>query len=245
MDEFDHNRRVYNEVAAAYHLKRQNPEKSAWNNLLEVPAMNELLRPHVKGKSVLDLGCGTGLLTREIMGWGGRVRGVDQSEKMIEIARADLPDVSFYVASAGSLPFEDDDFDVVASSLVMHYMKDLMPAFKEAARVLKKNGRFVFSMHHPVQESFKEDKEVADGKPVLQPYFHNEPYYWKMCGGEFLSYHHTFEDIIRGLSIAGFLVEDLIECRPSEKVRDTFKDYEFTSSYPTFCVFSGVKKFWI
>ena len=241
MSESEFNRKVYNVIAAEYKSKREQTADSTWNDCLEAPAIAAILRPIVNAKQVLDLGCGTGILTKQIIKWGGNVCGVDQSEKMLELAKSDIPQVDFHLSSADKLAFPDQTFDVVASSLVMHYIQDLRPVFMEVARVLKENGRFVFSMHHPIQESFKREEELTDGKPVLQSYFHNEPYYWTMCGEELLSFHHTFEDIVRGLSSNGFVVSDLRECRPAINCKDSFSDYEFTLKYPTFCVFEAVK----
>ena len=66
-------------------------------------------------------------------------------------------------------------------------------------------------------------------------------YYWKMCGESILSFHHTFEDIVNSLNCYNFYVEKLYECCPSKEVKDKFKDYNFTSKYPNFCVFKARK----
>lgn len=235
-------RKVYNEIAAKYHIKRADPDQGAWNKFLEEPAMVKFLQPLVKGRTVLDLGCGTGILTKKIADWGGNVEGVDIAEKMIAIARRELPDIKFEIADAADLPYADREFDIVASSLVMHYTRDLLSVFSEIGRVLKNQGEYVFSIHHPFQESFKLDKKRDDGRPVMQPYFNDDKYYWSMCGVQLESFHHTFENIINALCQTGFTVIDLVECRPDENMKDIFKDYEFTSQYPTFCVFRTGKR---
>jgi len=239
VNEFEFTRKVYNEIAGDYHNKRLDRQKGAWNNYLEAPAMAIILKSLVAAKNVLDLGCGTGILTREIVDWGGIARGVDISEKMIEIARSNLPDIEFEIANAVKLPYGDNEFDIVVSSLVMHYFNDLLSPFKEVSRVLNAAGHFVFSIHHPMQESFKLDKSSKDGKPLLQPYFNENSYYWRMCGKKLLSFHHTYENIVSCLREAGFVVKNLVECRPDASLKDTFEDFEFTSNYPTFCVFQA------
>lgn len=242
MNNSDEIKITYNKIARAYHQKRLSPENSSWNDLLERPAMEAMLKPLVKNQSVLDLGCGTGLLTKEIIDWGGEAFGVDLSEEMITIARENYPDIRFEISASDKLPYNNNYFDLVASSLVMHYIKNLLPTFIEIGRILKNNGQFVFSMHHPFNESFNLKKEFVDGKPLLQPYFHNNSYYWRMCGADILSFHHTFENVIQNLKSAGFVLVDIIECRPDQEAQDSFADYDFTSSYPTFCVFHAALK---
>lgn len=237
MDEFKEIKKTYNQVASDYHKKRLDPKSSTWNNYLEAPAIESILRPLVDGKKVLDLGCGTGLLTNQIKKWGGDVNGVDLSEEMIKIAKHNINNIDFQVSKSNDLPFTDNEYDIIASSLVMHYVKDLRPSFQEMARVLNQNGELIFSMHHPFNESFNLEKFKKDGYPVVRPYFNNIHYYWRMCGAEFLSFHHTFENIIKALKSSGFVLKDMIECRPDPSLKDKFDDYEFTSQYPTFCLF--------
>ena len=204
---------------------------------MEAPAIESILKSLVKGKKVLDLGCGTGLLTNQIKSWGGIVNGVDIADEMINIARQNYKEIDFQISASNDLPFENSEYDIVASSLVMHYIKELKLCFTEIARVLKDNGHFIFSMHHPFNESFNLEKLKKNGYPVLSPYFNNDSYYWRMCNAKILSFHHTFEDIMKALKYASFVLLDMIECRPDSDTECIFEDYEFTSHYPTFCVF--------
>lgn len=237
----DQNRRAYDQIAEEYHEKRTDPARNAWNEFLEVPTMERLLKPLVRQKRVLDLGCGTGLLSDKIYRWGADVFGVDPSPRMIEKAESLGHRVSFQVGSAENLPYAAATFDVVASSLVLHYIEDLSLPFGEVARVLKPGGRFVFTMHHPFQECFRKENLLSCEQVVLQPYFHRDPYYWKICGAEVVSYHHTFEEIFRTLAQAGFAIEELVECKPDPTARGQFEAWEFTSRYPTFIAIRAMK----
>jgi ubiquinone/menaquinone biosynthesis C-methylase UbiE len=104
------------------------------------------------GHAVLDVGCGTG--TQAIAAWrrtqpGGSVVGVDISDRMLAVARRKVRraglDVSFHHADAAELPFDDDRFDVVTITTVMH----MVPAsrrrlcLQEASRVLAPGGRLL------------------------------------------------------------------------------------------------------
>ena len=101
--------------------------------------------------SVLDVGCGTGEVALAIAARvpGAKVVGIDASPEMIARARAKAAKsasrVEFQVAAIESLPFADDSFDVVTSSLMLHHLPvDLKRAgLAEVRRVLKPGGRFV------------------------------------------------------------------------------------------------------
>jgi SAM-dependent methyltransferase len=98
----------------------------------------------VSGDRLLDVGCGTGAGLRRAAEVVERAAGVDLSEAMIERARtlADgLPNVSFEVADAARLPFEDGEFTALLSTTSFHHYRDPEGAVQEMARVLAPGGR--------------------------------------------------------------------------------------------------------
>jgi SAM-dependent methyltransferase len=145
-------RAVYDGMAAAYAADEGN----AYNSLYERPAMRALLGD-VAGARVLDLGCGAGALAAEQVAGGARVVGIDVSPRMVALARERLAAVdagagaSFLVGDALAVArgFGDGAFDVVAASLMMHYVHDWAALLGELARVVGPGGRVVFSTHHP------------------------------------------------------------------------------------------------
>lgn len=240
------NRRQYDKFASAYHAKRQDRSKSFYNDHLEQPMMAKLLRDKIRGKKVLDVGCGSGLFTRKLKKWGASVIGVDFSQGMLKIARAEHPDISFLKATLTRLPFDSASFDVVTSSLVLHYTRHLKSAYREIARVIKPCGFFVFSMHHPFSSFTLTGRAVKEGKQgelAQTNYFQSGAYRWRMLPGMDLeSYHQTFERIINDLTNSGFLVESLLEAKPAPRTKSVDpKSYDESSRYPTFVAIRAMK----
>jgi ubiquinone/menaquinone biosynthesis C-methylase UbiE len=98
----------------------------------------------LRGRRVLDLGCGTGRLSVALAERAGaKVWGVDASPEMLAVAKSKAPrGVAFKVARAEALPFKDGWFERVALWLVVHLV-DRPAAFAEARRVLAADGRLV------------------------------------------------------------------------------------------------------
>src|SRR2546425_6417410 len=114
----------------------------AQKKLLELAA----LRP---GEAVLDVACGTGLVTfpaAEAVGRSGRVMATDISEKMVEAARAEaarrkLSQVEFARMDAEDLRLSDGGFDAALCALGLMYVPDAIQALREMFRALKPGGR--------------------------------------------------------------------------------------------------------
>ncbi|MGJ7910012.1 class I SAM-dependent methyltransferase [Neobacillus sp. LXY-1] len=101
----------------------------------------ELLSPK-KGEKILDLGCGTGDLAKNLAGLGADVVGVDKSENMVFQAQNKYPELSFVVQDVTQLSFQED-FDAVFSNATLHWVKQPEKALKSIFTCLKKGGRFV------------------------------------------------------------------------------------------------------
>lgn len=114
-----------------------------------------------EGDHLLEVGCGTGVLAREVVklvGASGSVTGLDLSESMLSVAREISPAVAFHQGNAMDLPFEDDSFDVVVASFVLMFVENQAQSVREMWRVLKPGGRLIIS----VWESLQENPAYAD-----------------------------------------------------------------------------------
>jgi len=94
------------------------------------------------GQRALDVGCGPGALTAELVARLGpeAVSAVDPSEPFVEAARERHPGVSVQEAAAEELPFEDGAFDATLAQLVVHFMADPVAGLREMARVTSEGG---------------------------------------------------------------------------------------------------------
>ncbi|MEU6219994.1 methyltransferase domain-containing protein [Streptomyces sp. NPDC047022] len=128
----------------------------------------------VKGKSLLDVGCGTGDDARELaelVGDAGRVVGTDFSEAMIEEATrrsvgSPLP-VQFRVEDVGSMSFEDGAFDGVRAKLVLMHCSDLDAAAAELVRVTKDGGRIAV-FDYDFESTIVDHPDVAATREIVR-----------------------------------------------------------------------------
>ena len=145
-------RRVWNRLAANYKVFRDKP--GTFNEIVEIPAMLDLIGD-IKGKKVLDAGCGHGSYSLILAKKGAIVTGIDLSEKNIELAKRNASkhsvECQFVVCDMQDLSiFSSETFDLVTSSIVVGYLDNLKKAFLEVFRVLKPQGIFTFSENHPI-----------------------------------------------------------------------------------------------
>lgn len=134
----------------SYQKLRQNKGLTA-NDLIETPQLFELIG-NVKDKEVLDLGCGTGYNDRKLMEKGARsVLGIDLSTKMIEVANKEnsLDNIEYKVMSMNDINKINRKFDLVVSSLAIHYIENYDSLCKKVYNLLNDNGEFIFSCGHP------------------------------------------------------------------------------------------------
>jgi SAM-dependent methyltransferase len=123
-----------------------------------------------KDDEVLDVGCGTGVLTREIAVCAGGVTGFDLSESMLGVARQVCPTVTFQQGSVAELPFDDSSFDAVLSAFMLMFVPDPKQAITQMRRVLRPGGRIVAAIwqgldNNPVYDALVEStREVVDDK---------------------------------------------------------------------------------
>lgn len=190
-----------------------------------IPTENKLnLIGNVKGKNVLEIGCGGAQCGIEFAKNGAKVTGVDISKKQLEyakkLAEKNNVKIKFIEGDMKNLnKIKSNSQDIVFSSWALFYVSDLKKCFKEVYRVLKKKGIFVFSTHHPFWETIDKKK-----LKIKRNYFDTGEYQEKLKRGIFVAYKHTISEIINNLINANLTIEYFGEPDPRKKDKDTSKE---------------------
>lgn len=191
----------------------------------EWPALKAML-PELAGKRVLDLGCGYGWHCRYALEQGAReVVGVDISQRMLEQARCrTISERCRYLHMAmEDIDFPEACFDVVISSLALHYVRDYADVLRRVAVCLKSGGDFVFSVEHPVFTAYGNQDWYRDGEgralhwPVDR-YFLEGERQAVFLGETMVKYHRTLTGYVDPLQRAGFTLTGLAEPQPTEQM---------------------------
>jgi demethylmenaquinone methyltransferase/2-methoxy-6-polyprenyl-1,4-benzoquinol methylase len=159
-------------------------ERPGWEDELETLAGLIAALPPVR---TLDVACGTGFLTRHLR---GEVVGLDQSERMLSVAREQAPGAQFVHGDALELPFEDGTFDrVFTSYFYCHLEQDKRERFLTEARRVAPELVVVGSRHQPGTEATRyEERVLRDGSrwTVFKRVFTGERLAAELGGGEVL-----------------------------------------------------------
>ena len=193
---------------------------------------------------ILDLGCGDATFGREALAQGCQsYLGIEGSPHMVEVAQKNLAGTLGQVVHA---TLEDWDypaatFDLVVSRLVLHYIQDVDAVFTRVYHTLVSNGRFVFSVEHPVITSC--DRGWQGNGPrqdwVVDDYFQTGRRLTSWMGGQVIKYHRTVENYFVGLQRAGFVVESVREAEPQRQQFGDDATYQRRRRIPLFLIMAG------
>lgn len=190
-------------------------------------ALNKLL-PAFNGKRLLDLGCGFGWHCRYAVENGAASAvGADISEKMLAKARAmtDSPLIEYIRVPIEDIDFLPASFDIVISSLVLHYVESFGDVCDKIYRLLAANGDFVFTVEHPIftaqgpQDWYYDSSGNKLHWPVDR-YFDEGIRKAAFLGEEVVKYHKTLTTYINTLINSGFSITGLVEPQPAENTLD-------------------------
>lgn len=183
----------------------------------DIPTEADLrLLGDLRGRRVLELGCGAAQCSIAFARSGAIAIGVDFSSEQLAHARqlceredvkvdlrlGDMADLAFLRA---------DSVDVVFSTYAFDYVEDLGRIFRQVHRVLKVGAPLVFSLTHP--SYFGVDDTTSPPLPV-RSYFDRSPEPFQWGDVDFTAYHHTFSDLYMGLARASYRVDLVLEPQP-------------------------------
>jgi len=206
-------RKAYNKLAEDYHKKRVT--ENDFNKVIEQPTTFNLVG-NVKGKKVLDAGCGSGIYTKILTKKGAKVSALELSDEMIRLAKEYCKDykIDFKQGSIDKLPYKNKIFDIIVASLVIHYLKYPEKAFREFRRVLKDNGFLIFSTHHFAFDSIEKiERKKGRVFVTISDYLKEGKFYWNIHNSKVKipSYRKRLERLFDILYKTGFIVEKFVE----------------------------------
>lgn len=171
----------------------------------------------LKGKRVLELGCGAAQCSIAFAKQGATAIAVDFSAEQLAHARAlmereevrvelrhgDLADLAFLRA---------DSVDLAFSAYAFGYVEDLNRVFRQAHRVLKVGAPLVFSLPHPAYAMI--DDESEEPLQIQRSYFDRSPLARTIGAAALVEHPHSFEEIFSGLTRASYRIDALLEPEP-------------------------------
>lgn len=184
--------------------------------------------PDFSGKKVLDLGCGYGWHCKYAVQKGADyVLGTDISRKMLNMAKEKNTDkkIEYRCIAMEDLNVPEQTFDVVLSSLALHYVKDFDALVHNISKWLKPGGSFVFSVEHPVFTAYgSQDWYYDENGNIL--HFPVDNYYYEgereavFLGEKIIKYHRTITAYLNTLLKNGFELCHVTEPQPPENMMD-------------------------
>jgi SAM-dependent methyltransferase len=184
----------------------------------DIPTEAELrLLGDLRGKKVLELGCGGAQCSIAFAKQGATAIGVDfsaaqlaharklcaEEEVRVELRQGDLADLAFLRA---------DSIDLVFSAYAFGFVEDLNRVFRQVHRVLKVGAPLVFSLTHPAYDLIDDDADPA--LLIRRSYFARSPIDFHWGGIPFTAYHHTLAELYMGLVRASYRVDLILEPEP-------------------------------
>jgi ubiquinone/menaquinone biosynthesis C-methylase UbiE len=212
-----------NEIFFEKYKEIRNKEYN-YNNLIEQPAMKKLL-PKLKGKRVLDLGCGYGDNCIGFIEMGAiEVVGIDISEKMLNIAERENSNelVKYILMDMSEIKNLRQRFDVVYSSLAFHYVKDFNKLIQDIRNLLNENGILLFSQEHPYTTAPKcgpnwtKDENGNKIHYNLSDYMYSGKRHTKWFVENVEKYHRPISEIFSSIISKGFTINNVVEPVPDE-----------------------------
>jgi len=196
----------------------------------------------VNGLSILDAGCGNGYLCRFLAKKGAKMVGIDISKRFIEIAKQREKEaplgIAYYSGTLSNLAMlSNERFDMVVSNLALMDVLNLEKALMEISRVLKKNGRLLFSIMHPCFSSspvhgwvrVPQDSQRKEDWIYwkVDKYFDRSVQVWQYLDWPFTySFHRPLSDYLKMLVKNGFIITSFEEPIPSKRaMREHYREF--------------------
>ena len=195
--------------------------KAGLNEALEHPALFSLF-PDVQDAIILDLGCGMGDLCKIFAdNKAQKIIGVDISDKMLQIAKKrtqDYANIQLFHSAIEDFETKDNQFDLVVSSLALHYVQDIKAIFIKIHGWLKESGMLVFSIEHPIatciqglHQGWQKDENGNNLFWQVDAYSEEGIRKSNWFVDDVVKYHRTMSTILNSLIISSFRILKVLE----------------------------------
>lgn len=243
------NRAAWNAITRDYQAAHKIPTDDAHYGPRMPTERQLLLVGDVKGKHVLEIGCGGGQCAIAFAKQGAVVAAKDLSDEQLafarNLARREGVHIDFYHGTVEDLSeFADATWDVVFSAWALPFVEDLARCFHEVFRVLRAGGLFVFSYGHPF------GYRVSKRGP---PWIITSSYWDVVCEWvdedhpskpRFREFHRPVSELFNDVREAGFLMDRILEPSPLDYERDPWDEtypLDFLRLVPATIIFRAVK----
>ncbi|MFZ1023639.1 MAG: class I SAM-dependent methyltransferase [Thermoplasmata archaeon] len=245
------------DALAKWRDSRMGEAGDLWHRALIDPALLAMLGS-VRGQRILEVGCGNGYLTRRFRRRGAvRAVGVDTSLASIRFARqreaARPSGAEFVHGNAARLPqFDSETFDRVVANMSLMDIRDAAATIREASRLLKPSGRFVFSINHPCFEIDENSSWLVEHGPhretisrKVEGYRNERPVRaaWRVSETEWgytTSYHRTLTTYAQHLYDGGLAISRLAEPVPRPELVRKSHQGRYIAAIPLHLVVEAV-----
>lgn len=216
----------YNKFSKVYSENLEIQDEAGNKRFYEILSSIDL-----RNKAILDIGCGNGTDLANFEKMGATAFCVEPSEEFVKFAKEKSPNSTIIIGGGESLPFPDQNFDIVVSKYALQTSLNVPKVLEEAARVLKPGGFFIFLSKHPLRQFLEKINTYKKGKDIN--YFEQKTVdsfiYEKKI--HLREPSHTLSEYFSGQVLKNFDLLDFAE------------DYDFPASeqindyiYPTFFV---------
>jgi SAM-dependent methyltransferase len=175
------------------------------------------------GRATLEIGCGEGRVTRDLVARGHRMTSVDASPTLLAAAEEAYPDAEYVLADGADLPFADDSFDLVVAYNSLIDVQDMPGTVREARRVLEPGGRFCICVTHPLADAGTFEAREAGARFVITgSYLDSRRVDLHFVRGDremnFHGWSYPLSDYARALEEARFAIEALREPKQRDDI---------------------------
>ena len=207
------------------------------------------LLPELSRMQVLDLGCGFGWHCRYAREQhAASVTGVDLSANMLQRARemTDDPQIEYLQMAIEDIDFSPGQFDIVISSLAIHYVERFDDLCRRIHHCLRQGGRFVLSVEHPVFTALAAQDWYysQDGEKLhwpLDDYHLEGAREARFLDHDVIKYHRTVSTYLNTLLNAGFTLNRVSELQPTPEMLEQNSAWQEEIRRPMFLLIAAVR----